>query len=69
MNQTLNAKLERSLAGHHAITKMHAGDIGASLERLVAFAEIKKRGVRFLPRQVIKRSMRKFKHSGSQAKS
>ena len=40
-----------------------AANIKESLFRLIAIAEMDKRGVRFLPKQVIKRALRKHKTS------
>ncbi|OEO24529.1 hypothetical protein AX279_17840 [Pseudomonas sp. J237] len=48
--------------GHGAVTKLgYADDVSAAYVRLVAFVEMKRRGVRFLPAQVIKRAVRKDK--------
>lgn len=65
MNEELDALLASSAAGLAAITRIgHAGDIKASIRRLIALAEMKKRGVRFLPNQAIKRSLRKHRVAG-----
>lgn len=69
MNQDVNALLARSLSGQLEITKMHAGDITAGVEHMVALMEKEKRGLRFLPRQAVKRAMRDFQHSGLRAQS
>ena len=69
MNQFAAVLLERSIAGHLAITQMHAGDTNAIVERMVVIQEKENRGVRFLPRQVIKRAVRNFKLSGSKDKT
>ncbi|WP_073666349.1 hypothetical protein [Pseudomonas aeruginosa] len=57
--------LSAALTGHGLITKIgHADDVKAGYMRLIALAEKRKRGVRFLPAQVIKRALRKHKTAG-----
>lgn len=39
------------------------GDVDVIIRKLVTASEMKKRGVQFLPTQVVKRSVRRFKNS------
>ncbi|WP_116827048.1 MULTISPECIES: hypothetical protein [Pseudomonas syringae group] len=64
MNEELNAQLASAAVGHLAVIKIGlglAGDVEACVVRMTVLAELKKRGVRFLPAQAIKRVLRKHK--------
>lgn len=66
MYEKVETLLSKSLEGHRAITKIHAGSPDEEFfKRIALLHELKKRGVRFLPAQVIKRAMRQLKHTPS----
>jgi type IV secretory pathway ATPase VirB11/archaellum biosynthesis ATPase len=60
MEFDVEAYFKHSLDGHCAMTKIHADSHHASYRRMVGILEREKRGVRFLPAQVINRAVRKL---------
>lgn len=63
--EAVDALFHHLAAGHRVMTKIgHADDVRAGYIRFIAMVEMKKRGVRFLPSQVVKRALRKHKAAG-----
>jgi len=64
MKDDLAAKIQESNEGHLVFLRAgQAPSVQSTVMRLVAFVEMKRRGVRFLPNQVVKRAMRDIKHA------
>lgn len=65
--QAVDALFQHLAAGHRVMPKIGCkDDLKAGYIRFIAMLEMKKRGVRFLPSQVIKRALRK--HQSAQPK-
>ena len=61
-NEDPITQISSLLTGHGLITKIgHAAEVKSAYIRLIALAEKKKRGVRFLPKQALKRALRKHR--------
>jgi hypothetical protein len=61
----LDAQIQYANTGHGVMTRIgHAGDVESGYIRFITLAEMKKRGLRFLPAQVIKRVLRKYRTAG-----
>ena len=64
MDEELVAQLHGAAVGHGVIRIGRADEVRAGYARLIALAEKKKRGVRFLPRQALKRVYRAASKTG-----
>jgi hypothetical protein len=63
MNDYLDSLLHQLLQGQRSMAKMHGESPDADFYRMVGRIELKNHGVRFLPAQVVNRSVRKLKRS------
>jgi type IV secretory pathway ATPase VirB11/archaellum biosynthesis ATPase len=66
MQNNTDLLLQHLLEGHRVIAKMHGDSPGAACQRMVGRMEMHKRGVRFLPAQVIKKAVRKVLPAGKE---
>ncbi|MGF6282182.1 hypothetical protein QF010_000815 [Pseudomonas silensiensis] len=64
VRESVYRPLQRSLDGHRAFTRMHAGNVNEAMSSLVRHFEMQKRGVRFLPAQVVNRAVRQINRKG-----
>lgn len=60
MKNNIDALLHHLLEGHCVMAKFHGDSPDAAYHRMVGIFEMEKRGVRFLPAQVVNRAVCKL---------